>query len=372
MQTRSILNVMIAFAVILAGGFMSCEGPDGPTGPTGPQGIAGEDGAPGPIGPEGPMGMAGTANCIECHGASQLIAGKMLQYEQSTHYDGGHYYETRTFCAGCHTSQGFLELLETGATSTAVEVEDPLPPNCYACHKIHQNYDTTDWALTNPDPVTFWLTGETMDLGAGNQCIQCHQARIRNLNTPFDPLPPPLDSDTMIYLTTTRYGPHHGSQGMVFTGSGGSENATASFDNSLHTSLIGADGKACVTCHMATYNAELQAGGHQFGLVSADGELNENGCIACHDEGEAEDLIATTQTEIKGMLYDLGGKLMELGLLEDTIGSRAWRSIQDTFPSAHIGALWNAVYLHEDQTLGVHNYKYTKALLEESLKAVEN
>ena len=368
MQTRSILTLMIAFALLLAGGFMSCEGPEGPTGPTGPQGLAGEIG---PAGPQGPAGMAGTANCIECHSADQVIAGKQLQYELSGHYTGGHYYETRTSCAPCHTSQGFLEVLANGGMATAEEIVDPLPPNCYACHSIHQSYTTDDWALTSSDPVTFWLTGETMDLGAGNQCIQCHQARIRNLNSQWDPLPPPLDSDTMLYLSTTRYGPHHGSQGMVFTGSGGAENSTASFDNSLHTSLIGGDGKACVTCHMAQFDPEASLGGHQF-AVTHDGEVNEAGCVACHDSGQAEDLIAGTQSEIKGMLYELGGRLMELGMLRDTTGSNAWRTNQDTFPSAHIGALWNAVYIAEDKTYGVHNYKYTKALLEESLKVVNN
>ena len=362
MQTRSILTILIAFTLILAGGFMSCEGPEGPVGPQGLQGSQGE------IGPRGPEGMSGTANCIQCHGASQLIAGKMLQYEQSTHYTGGHYYETRTFCAPCHTSQGYREVLETGAQRTMAEVTDPLPPNCYACHKIHETFTESDWDLTSPTPVTFWLTGETVDLGLGNSCINCHQARIRNLNSPWDPMPPPLDSDTMLYLSTTRYGPHHGSQGMVFSGSGGSENSAAAFDNSLHTSLLT---DACYTCHMASFDPESNLGGHQFSVAHGD-ELNENGCVACHDAGEAAGLITTTQTEIKGLLFDLAGKLMELGMLEDTTGSRAWRTLQDTFPSAHIGALWNAVYIAEDKTYGVHNYKYTKTLLEESLKAIEN
>ena len=222
--------------------------------------------------------------------------------------------------------------------------------------------------MTKTDATPFWVNGDVVDLGKGNQCVGCHQSRIRNLDSEFDPMPPPLDSDTMLYVNTTRYGPHHGSQGLMFAATGGAERSDVEFPTSNHLTLIT---DACVTCHMASYDAGSNLGGHQFSVINEDGDINAAGCAGCHTPEEAETLIAGTQAEVRTMLYELAGRLMELGMLEDTTGSRAFRSIQDTFPSAHVGALYNAVFVYEDMTLGVHNANYAKALLEESMKVLD-
>jgi hypothetical protein len=366
MNSRIFITAISFFALILAGGMISCEGPEGPAGPIGPTGPAGPAG---PNGQNGADGVAGTTSCMDCHESSQLIAAKVFQYKMSGHYTGGHYYENATSCAVCHTSQGFLERLELGGMTTSATIEDPLPPNCYTCHQIHQSYTTEDWNFTKSEAEAFWVTDEIIDIGKGNQCVGCHQSRIRELGIPSDPLPPALDSDSMIYLNTTRYGPHHGSQGLMFVGTGGAERSDVTFESSPHTTLIT---DACITCHMATFDPELGLGGHQFGVVNEEGEMNTAGCIQCHSADEAESLREETQAEIRTMLYALGGRLMELGLLRDTTGANAWRTVQDTFPSAHVGALYNAIFIYEDQTLGVHNAKYARALLEESMKVLDN
>ncbi|MDH3651681.1 MAG: hypothetical protein OEQ53_18500, partial [Saprospiraceae bacterium] len=291
-------------------------------------------------------------------------------YEKSVHYTGGRYVRGESAsCAPCHSSQGFLEVNEFGGMSTAEGIEGPLPPNCYTCHKIHQTYTSEDWANTKTDAIPFWVTGETIELGKGNQCVGCHQSRIRNLDSPWDPMPPPLDSDTMLYVSSSRYGPHHGSQGLMFTGSGGSERSDVDFPTSNHFTLIT---DACVTCHMATYDAGDNLGGHQFAVMNEEDDLNGAGCVGCHTQDEAEALVAGTQAEVRSMLYELGGRLMELGMLVDTSGSMAFRTVQDTFPSAHVGALYNAVFVYEDMTMGVHNAKYARKLIEESMKVLNN
>ncbi len=367
MKNRSLLTALSIFAFILIGGMMSCEGPEGPTGPAGPTGAAGAAGAAGPAGPEG---IAGTTNCAMCH-VGQNIAEKVFQYERSTHYTGGRYVRGESAsCAPCHSSQGFLEVNEFGGMSTAEGIVGPLPPNCYTCHKIHQTYTTDDWANTKTDAVPFWVNGEIIDLGKGNQCVGCHQSRVRELDVPWDPMPPPLDSDTMIYVNSSRYGPHHGSQGLMFAATGGAERSDVDFPSSNHFTLLSATGETCIQCHMAEYDAGADLGGHQFGVINEDGDLNTAGCIDCHTADEAEMLVAETQAEVRAMLYEVGGKLLELGMIDDTTGNRAWRSVQDTFPSAHVGALYNALFVYEDMTFGVHNAKYARALLEESLKAL--
>ncbi|MDH3245948.1 MAG: hypothetical protein OEM26_15110 [Saprospiraceae bacterium] len=355
--------------LVLIGGLISCEGPEGPGGPAGPTGPVG---AAGPAGPAGADGIAGTTNCAMCH-VGQNIAEKIFQYEKSTHYLGGQYVRGESArCAPCHSSQGFLEVLEFGGTETDEGIVGPLPPNCYTCHKIHQTYTSADWENTKTEAIPFWVTGETIDLGVGNQCVGCHQSRLVSppLNVPWDPMPPPLDSDTMIYVTTTRYGPHHGSQGLMFTGHGAAERSDVDFPTSSHFTLLQATGRACVQCHMAEYDARNNLGGHQFAVANEEGDLNTAGCIDCHTAEEAEMMVAETQAEVRAMLYELGGKLMEQGLLVDTTGSMAWRTIQDTFPSAHVGALYNALFVYEDMTLGVHNARYARKVLEESMKVL--
>lgn len=355
MRLKIFFASLLSLALALS--LSSCEGDQGPAGPQGSEGPAG------PIGETGPAGE-GVQNCKDCHGGNQLITAKLFQWENSVHALGGHYERNAASCAICHTSQGFLEVAGTGATSASMDVENPLPQNCYTCHMIHQTYTQDDWALTTTDPVTFWVKGEMADIGKGNLCINCHQARI-----PSPEVPEP-GVDGMASVTSSRYGPHHGAQGMMFTGSAGYEiPGDESYANSLHTSLIE---NACITCHMAEVDGGRASGGHTFRVESADGELNTNGCIQCHDDaGELETLVEETQTEIADLLNQLGTRLFELDILRDNLESvNASTSAPLELTNVQLGALWNYQYVREDQSFGVHNAKYTRALLKNSLAAL--
>src|SRR5690606_24509754 len=129
--------------------------------------------------------------------------------------------------------QGFLEVAGTGLATTTAPIEDPLPQNCYTCHQIHRTYTEADWALTQDQPVTLWVGGQTLDFGKGNLCISCHQARS------YSPaLPDPATGGT-VNITNSRYGPHHGPQGLMLPGIGGYElPGPMAYDNSAHTLLL--------------------------------------------------------------------------------------------------------------------------------------
>lgn len=344
MNVKYLLGALFSGLLIIS--LSSCEGPEGPVGPVGPTGATGA------------AGQNSAETCTDCHGSSQLITAKLHQWENSVHATGGNYERNYASCAGCHTSQGFLEVLETGEYTAAAAIDDPLPQNCYACHKIHETYTEADWELTNRDPVTFWVGGETVDLGKSNLCLKCHQARIP------DPAIPPVGEDEVYTITNKRYGPHHGSQGVVFTGSTAYEIGEG-YENSLHSSII-AD--ACVTCHMATVKGGDEAGGHTFRVTSEEGELNTNGCVACHeDNNQLLALVESTQTEISGLLTELEEDLIELGI----IGEDHYAIVPQEMSSLRVGILWNYKYVLEDRSLGVHNYKYVKTLLENSIAALE-
>ncbi len=349
------LSILSVFCLILAFGMVSCEGDQGPAGEVG------QVGPQGPEGPEGPEG-AGFQDCVSCH-ASQTIAAKMFQWEHSTHATGGHFERNTATCAGCHTSQGFLERIASGEPNPAGTIEDPLPQNCYTCHQIHSSFTDSDWALTTTEPVTFWASGETVDIGKSNLCINCHQARVESPT-----LPDPTTGGT-ITITNKRYGPHHGAQGMMFTGSGAYKLGDG-YVNSAHTNLV-TDG--CISCHMATAQA-VESGGHTFAVANEDGEINMAGCIQCHDDsGALETLVENTQTEIGDLMAELETLLLDRGILNpnDLPYANASGSNPLELNEHEAGALYNYQYVREDQSMGVHNAKFAKKLLENSIAALQ-
>jgi formate-dependent nitrite reductase cytochrome c552 subunit len=348
MKVKIILFAFFSCLIML--GMGSCEGDKGDIGLAGPQG---------PEGPQGPFGQNGVENCMDCHGNSQLITAKLFQWESSVHATGGHYERNNASCAACHTSQGFLDRIASGEMAASMDIEDPLPQNCYACHQIHKSYTDEDWEFTAGDPVALWVGGETIDLGKANLCINCHQSRV--------PTPgiPPVGETAVYNITNKRYGPHHGSQGAVFTGSSAYLVGNG-YENSPHTALVE---NACITCHMAPIMGGNEAGGHTFRVASEDGELNTAGCVACHSDTDVlETLYATTQSDVSILLDSLGNMLKDLGLLDDNL---TYAVVPQDFTSLRLGILWNYQYVKEDRSLGVHNAKFVKTLLGNSIEALE-
>ena len=352
MNAKSILYFFLA--AIFTIGMISCEGDQGPAGP------AGDSGPQGPQGPEGPAGI-GFEDCKACH-QSQTIAAKTFQWEHSVHATGGHYERNAAACAACHTSQGFLEVVASGNQFPDNTIEDPLPQNCYTCHQIHSTFTEDDWALTQSDPVTLWEGGQTLDFGKGNLCISCHQPRVAN-----PPLPDPSTGGT-IAIGSPYYGPHHGPQGVMLPGVGGYEVAgPETYENSAHTALLANNTQnACIACHMATAEA-TESGGHTFRVISEDGDMNTAACVACHsDQNELDMLVLDRQSQIDTLLSQLLDIMVDQG-----IATSSGRAVPGDYNGHQAGAFYNYKYVSEDKSLGVHNFKYAKALLVNSKAAIE-
>lgn len=217
---------------------------------------------------------------------------------------------------------------------------------------------------------------------------------------------------------------HYGTIGAIFAGKGGVEFAgTKTYANSTHTT-----GASCKDCHMATIYQ--RAGGHTFKVRSGDGALssstafNFNGCNAtgCHTglSSSSTTLWTTPRTAIKTLLNTLSGKINAVGgatpiLHSDASGetnlwagittgnwdgylniydpstnpagawrnpapSNSWTTDQKAtntalpiFPSlknAVMGAMVNFQLCLREYSLGIHNYKYTEALLQNSIEAM--
>jgi hypothetical protein len=318
----------------------------------------GPAGAPGKDGENGINGTDGTATCGVCHDNSETVETKIGQWATSFHATSGLQFENATGCAPCHTSQGFKEVVNTANTATAAAPENPANINCYTCHKIHDTYAASDWELRKTTPMTFWLTGETVDIGKANICIQCHQPRISYT------IPDVTQPDADYTITSKRFGPHHGSQGATYTGSGYYKVGTG-YENT-HTVI--ADG--CVTCHMATASG-YYAGGHTFAIFDEEsGSINTAGCVTCHSDADALAAdIASLQTEVTDKLAQLGVLLQTAGIYNPA--STSGTAVPGTYTNKVAGAYWNWTSLTEDKSLGVHNPKFVERILDNSIASLQ-
>ena len=318
----------------------------------------GPQGAPGKDGENGINGTDGTATCGVCHDNSETVETKIGQWATSFHATSGLQMENATGCAPCHTSQGFKEVVNTTNTATAAVIENPANINCYTCHKIHDTYAANDWELRKTTPMTFWLTQETVDLGKANICIQCHQPRTAYA------IPDVTQPDADYVITSKRFGPHHGSQGATYTGSGYYKVGTG-YENT-HTVIT----DACVTCHMATA-AGYYAGGHTFKIYNEDaGSINTAGCVTCHSDPAALAAnITTLQTEVTDKLAQLGVLLQTAGIYNPA--STSGYAVPGTYSNKIAGAYWNWESLTEDKSLGVHNPSFVRRILDNTIASLQ-
>jgi hypothetical protein len=314
----------------------------------GPQGPAGEDGA------DGADGLDGEEQCGTCHDMSTDVKARILQWENSGHALNGNFERNGASCAGCHTNEGFNDVLENNGEDmiASATMSNPTPVGCRTCHKIHETYTPSDWQLKGADPVTLIVGGET-DQGTGNTCANCHQARDAGIigSTP---------GEGEVTITSPYWGPHHGTQANMIAADGGFEiPGDMSYTTGPHSSMEG----GCVTCHMAEPYG-VQSGGHQMAMGYAyHGSTvpNTAGCEDCHEGIESFD-FAGTQTDVQEMLDELEVELLARGLMDED-----HHAVPGTYPTNEAGAVYNFLFVKEDWSLGVHNHRYAKALLANTL-----
>jgi len=235
---------------------------------------------------------------------------------------------TRASCAACHSGGGFSAMVAAGLTPDTVEAGDtnPTRQDCRACHQIHTSYTDADWALETTDPVVLYAFEDTVyDGGKGN-----------------------ADPNGNIAVTSTHWGPHHGPQSAMLLGLAGAGDVVGR--PSAHSMLVK---DTCVTCHVGENNS------HTF-------EPDVSACLSCHSDAEDFD-IDGVQTEVAALIAELGELLKAKGLLDEE-----GHPVVGDYPAAQASALWNYILIAiEDGSLGVHNSRYTKALLEASVAALQ-
>ncbi len=225
--------------------------------------------------------------------------------------------------------------------------------------------DGNDYALRNIDPVKLVLdptihvnlANSSDALGLSNACVTCHQPRNSY----------PIPAGTGNYtITSSRFGPHHGPQSTLFegimganiVGSTGYPGAGANGDSAHRT------GTSCIGCHMGESTNAAQ-GGHTWAPT-------EESCVACHTSG-----VPTAVTGFAAdftILHDLlvaKGYISASGSVLGASGSNASSTNPLVVPVKDAQAIWNYKTLEEDKSNGVHNPKYSKALLKNSIEALQ-
>lgn len=339
-------------ALFLVGGLLLLAALIAACGPSQP-GPAGEPGPAGPAGPAGPQGEAGAVpsaadlTCTECHNDTTLLVSKAAQFESSLHGTGESFVRgAGATCAGCHGTEGAKARINAGLPPhdpLVVGVTNVSPFGCRTCHNVHATYTGEDWARTGSEqPVKFEYSDGTFDGGEGNLCANCHQ--IRNAKPTF--------TAGNIEITSARFGTHYGTEAQMLFGEGG---LGLSGSPSAHYTMVE---NTCVACHMGEeYN-------HTYLPKVAR-------CQDCHADVPNFD-VNGVQTEITAMLEELHAIFVEKGMLNpETDLWNASASAPLKVPEAVANAMWNYKFVTYDQSMGVHNPAYAKALLEAALEALK-
>jgi len=286
----------------------------------------------------------GVDNCKTCH------ASEYAEWKASGHSSvirGGASSNPSSGCGFCHAT-GYKQTGGYGLASNSTTEAGMYTVQCEMCHgpgSLHAAGPATTNINKVPNAVT--------------TCGRCHRGRpfvVKDANGRYDSL---VDMDNKAVVnatieaalptsgTATRHPLHYRPNLPVFKGTGGYEYSGSTYTSSFHTTGIS---NACVVCHL------------QFGTDKHDLEPDPAACNSCHTGVTTFD-VDGKNTEILGLLQTLGGKLASY----EAVVTRSARTAE-----SYTKALWN-FYLITRETdagaacAGVHNYRYAKQLLQDSI-----
>ena len=324
--------------------------------------------------------------CIDCHGSETKfpVRGIRSQYLTSGHRTlGNASYANSADCQGCHTNEGFVQLLKTKKVDPKAFVANPSEIGCFTCHAPHEN---GNFSVRTTAAVNL-ANGVAFNKEKGNLCANCHRARrtpkeeVRARNIPSD-----------------SWGAHHGPQADMLAGTNAYEFVGKKYTSSVHGALPGAN---CVTCHMTLpsgrYSLSPAIGGHSFriaGEVHEEHKVNTAGCTnsGCHgsmaqvkgthyfdkkaaDDYDGDGTVETAQQEVQGLLEkfvnDKGTGLLQTMKEPMYDAKRKFINTKTQYPVEIVAALYNYKFVLEDRSNGVHNLPYSVQLLMDSLKALD-
>lgn len=411
-------SALFVSSVVSAGFWLgACTGDDGIKGDTGLSGVAGVPGPQGPAGPQGLAGDSGTGATTNgaCTQPCHTFNGVVDQWRLSNHSHPQENEIGSGACGNCHALDGIANRV----ANQAIVAGDAAPPvdvpkghlnyatsggsvaeisyagastigriHCTTCHDFNSSNDphvtgkytagqapirvpggSTDTVLiekTGDGGTT--PTGQAVAYRAGNLCIFCHKSR----------------KDVTFFITasntlSTRWGPHNGPQADLYTGKGGYPLNLPGEAYGTSTHVTVADG--CVGCHM-------QPVAENGGVPDHTMKPKVAFCKTCHATYTGTDFnIDAGRTDVRAGLSELEGLLNSAGLLTravtapfaeldaDALADNQFQLDTPKSPgtpvdAATAGALYNYLLVARGKDLGVHNPRYTKQLLWDSIRVI--
>lgn len=402
---------------------VACEGPVGPAGDTGAEGPTGAAGSQGPQGSIGPSGMAAppdgglTTSCLSpCHGFNGIVE----QWKTSTHFlssienteEVPSWTGQGRSCGNCHATDA-IEQRVAGNVATAGDAGAPTGVKngqigyvrngsvseaayngashvavvgCVTCHEVTPQTDphitgqpfvpgsfplrvphgANDEAILEKSAAPATATGTPAGKWTtSNTCMFCHKSRKDVADYVKGP----------VSLTSTHWGPHLGPHSDIFTGKGGYHYAQP-YNNSTHQTLSG-----CTSCHMVQKANNGMMPDHSFHP-----SITSCQAAACHAGATSFDVLAG-QSTVRAAMGELQGLLNTAGALtrdsSSPYGPLAGNQLTDGHyeedharPGANLtqdqaGALYNYFLIAAGGDWGVHNPRYVKELLYDSVFALK-
>lgn len=390
----------------------------GDDGAKGEPGAMGAQGIPGPAGPPGAAGTsaeAGAALAKPCTTPCHTFNGVVDQWRFSHHSHPQENEIGTGACGNCHaidgiqnrvagraTASGDASLLANverghisytnGAAVSEVAYAGASTIGRIHCSTCHRFDETTDPHVTGsyaPGQAPIRVPGgaadvayieksaegatksdgQALSLGAANLCVFCHKSR----------------KDATFYVTASnnlsvRWGPHNGPQSDLFSGKGGYplNNVGETYGTATHTTIA----NACVSCHMQPVAANGNVPDHTMKPQVAY-------CKTCHVTytGTTFD-IDSGRSDVRKGLAELQAALNAANLLTrsaaapyaaltaEELADSQFQLDSAKSPGAPVnaataGAVYNYLLVARGKDLGVHNPRYTKQLLWDSIRAIK-
>lgn len=291
----------------------------------------------------------------------------------------------RSACWPCHNGSAFIAFTKAWSAGRSTTNADSakVDPNfksisCAVCHDPHGNSNENWIRYARIDTLMNGFRIATGVGGKGQLCMNCHRGRANYTNT----------VKTQFGRFNDRFYPHYSSQTDMLFGTQGWEFGRSDMQGlTTHTGLK--DG--CVTCHMSerritpTYT-KVQSDHNT--AMSENGVDKVEACVECHGpitrfkdikasfDYDMDGTIEGAIDEVEGLMAQLKAKL-PLDASGEPVTRSADSMIVKNYATSRglnyqslIASLWNYNYVSHDMSMGVHNTKYTVALLRASLGLV--
>lgn len=256
--------------------------------------------------------------------------------------------------------QQYLEWEKSAHANALNSLSGTAAPVCLGCHSEDYRRDNTLTRATAEFGVTCQTCHVTHDPGVADGqlameryalCVSCHTGRI--------PATGVFDIGTA---------PHHPAQ-PLFEGFG-----FPGLDAMPSPHFTADGGPDCVSCHMVkTANSALPGDitSHRFAVVmpGAAKPGQDDSCSSCHSSAgkdTLQELIDSRQAEIQGLLDNLKA----VAAAKDC-GDFTPRVMEAGKSDACKLAFLGYKMIERDNSLGMHNYLYARAILRASFEAIE-